>query len=174
MISSNQLLLKAPLLGVVFRVLEEGDFPMMDRRSFLGSSFRSSLALGVGLGFRGSLWAQLQALPSKLPEPSLYESNEDAYWSEMRKQFLIPADEVYLNNGTVGSSPAPVLRAIFEGYETCEKLNEADPEDYPIWGSRHGTSSGTRWQRSWAATGTRLHCSGMPPRRTVTSEMAWT
>jgi selenocysteine lyase/cysteine desulfurase len=76
----------------------------------------------------------LQALPQKLPEKSLYDSNEGAYWSEMRKQFLIPADEVYLNNGTVGSSPAPVLRAIFEGYEACEKLNEADPEDYPIWG----------------------------------------
>jgi isopenicillin-N epimerase len=27
-----------------------------------------------------------------------------------------------------------VLRAVFEGYEACEKLNEADPEDYPIWG----------------------------------------
>ena len=106
----------------------------MDRRSFLSSSLTSSLALGVGLGHRTSLWAQLQALPSKLPERSAYESNEDAYWSEMRKQFLIPADEVYLNNGTVGSSPAPVLRAVFEGYEACEKLNEADPEDYPIWG----------------------------------------
>ena len=52
----------------------------------------------------------------------------------MRRQFLIPENEVYLNNGTVGSSPAPVLRAVFEGYEACEKLNEADPEDYPIWG----------------------------------------
>jgi len=29
----------------------------------------------------------------------------------LRKQFLIPADEVYLHNGTVGSSPMPVLRA---------------------------------------------------------------
>jgi isopenicillin-N epimerase len=27
-----------------------------------------------------------------------------------------------------------VLRAVFEGYEKCEKLNETDPEDYPIWG----------------------------------------
>ena len=107
---------------------------MLDRRSFLSSSFTSSLALGAGLGLRGSLWAQLESLPAKLPERSLYDTNEDAYWSEMRKQFLIPADEVYLNNGTVGSSPAPVLRAVFEGYEACEKLNEADPEDYPIWG----------------------------------------
>jgi len=84
--------------------------------------------------WRGSLWAQLSSLPSKLPERAQFESDPDGYWRELRKQFLIPADEVYLNNGTVGSSPAPVLRAIFEGYETCEKLNEADPEDYPIWG----------------------------------------
>jgi len=52
----------------------------------------------------------------------------------MRKQFLIPEDEIYLNNGTVGSSPAPVLRAIFDGYTTTEKMDQQDPEDYPIWG----------------------------------------
>jgi len=103
---------------------------MLNRRGFLSSS----LALGAGFALPGSLWAQLGSLPSNLPDRSLYDSNEDAYWGEIRKQFLIPADEVYLNNGTVGSSPAPVLRAIFEGYEACEKLNESDPEDYPIWG----------------------------------------
>src|SRR5215475_14305520 len=104
---------------------------MMDRRSFLSTSLTSSLALGVGLGHGTSLWAQLQALPSKLPERSLYESNEDAYWAEMRKQFLIPTDEVYLNNGTVGSSPLPVLRAILDGYQETERMAQRDPEDYP-------------------------------------------
>jgi selenocysteine lyase/cysteine desulfurase len=64
----------------------------------------------------------------------LYDSNEEAYWAELRKQFVIPADEVYLNNGTVGSSPAPVLRAIFDGYNETEKMAQSDPEDYPIWG----------------------------------------
>jgi selenocysteine lyase/cysteine desulfurase len=39
-----------------------------------------------------------------------------------------------LNNGTVGSSPAPVLRAIFDGYNETEKMAQIDPEDYPIWG----------------------------------------
>jgi len=107
---------------------------MLNRRSFLSSSLASSVALTTTLAGRGRLWAQLEALPSRLPDRSLYDSNEDAYWREMRKQFLIPADEVYLNNGTVGSSPAPVLRAIFEGYEATEKMNDADPEDYPIWG----------------------------------------
>jgi len=107
---------------------------MLNRRNFLASSVASSLALTSSLPWRGKLWAQLESLPTHLPDRSLYDSNEDAYWGELRKQFLIPQDEVYLNNGTVGSSPAPVLRAIFEGYETSEKMNQADPEDYPIWG----------------------------------------
>jgi selenocysteine lyase/cysteine desulfurase len=103
---------------------------LLDRRRFL--------AVGAGvtgaIGLRNRLFAQLEKAPASLPDSSLYDKNEDAYWSELRKQFLIPADEIYLNNGTVGSSPAPVLRAIFDGYNTTEKLDQQDPEDYPIWG----------------------------------------
>src|SRR5580765_6912726 len=103
---------------------------MLDRRHFL-----STAATGVAssLAFRGSLFAQLAKTPP-LPDHSLLDKNEDAYWAEMRKQFLIPTDEVYLNNGTVGSSPVPVLRAIFDGYTTTEKMDQQEPEDYPIWG----------------------------------------
>ncbi|MFY9675868.1 MAG: aminotransferase class V-fold PLP-dependent enzyme [Terriglobales bacterium] len=114
------------------RLTSEGS-PMLNRRNFLSTSLASSVA-ATTLGWRGNLWAQLASLPAQLPDRSLYDKDEDAYWHELRKQFLIPADEVYLNNGTVGSSPAPVLRAIFEGYDTTEKMNQQDPEDYPIWG----------------------------------------
>jgi isopenicillin-N epimerase len=102
---------------------------VLDRRHFLSSAtgFAASLVL------RGSLLAQLEKTPP-LPDHSLLDKNEDAYWAEIRKQFLIPEDEIYLNNGTVGSSPAPVLRAIFDGYTTTEKMDQQDPEDYPIWG----------------------------------------
>src|SRR5882672_9787409 len=103
---------------------------MLNRRGFLSSS----LAVWAGLALPQGLWAQLASLPTKLPDRSRYESNEDAYWRELRKQFLIPDDEVYLNNGTVGSSPAPVLKAIFDAYNETEKMAQADPEDYPIWG----------------------------------------
>jgi isopenicillin-N epimerase len=103
---------------------------MLDRRHFLTAA---TTGLAASLTFRGSLFAQLEKIPP-LPDHSLLDKNEDAYWAEMRKQFLIPADEIYLNNGTVGSSPAPVLRAIFDGYTTTERMDQQDPEDYPIWG----------------------------------------
>jgi selenocysteine lyase/cysteine desulfurase len=76
----------------------------------------------------------LEQFPTRLPDRSLYESDEEAYWTAVRRLFLIPEEEVYLNNGTVGSSPAPVLRAVFEGYRDAERLAQTDPEDYPIWG----------------------------------------
>ena len=90
--------------------------------------------MAATLALPASLWAQLDKAPANLPDSATYEHNPDGYWAELRKQFLIPEDEVYLNNGTVGSSPAPVLRAIFEGYTTTERMDQQDPEDYPIWG----------------------------------------
>src|ERR1700734_351809 len=103
---------------------------LLDRRRFLSAG--SGLAAAVTLP--GRLFAQMQAAPATLPDSSLYQRDQDAYWTELRKQFLIPEDEIYLNNGTVGSSPASVLRAVFDGYTSTEKLDETDPEDYPIWG----------------------------------------
>ena len=95
---------------------------MLDHRNFLGSA---ATGLTTLLGLRGHLLDQLHNLPATLPDHALLEKDEDAYWAELRKQFLIPEDEVYLNNGTVGSSPAPVMRAIFEAYNTAEKLDSA-------------------------------------------------
>jgi selenocysteine lyase/cysteine desulfurase len=106
---------------------------MVDRRGFLGS-FAGAAAAGAALNFGGELFVRAAEAPAQLPNRALYDSNEEAYWTVLRKQFLIPADEVYLNNGTVGSSPAPVLRAIFDGYNETEKMAQSDPEDYPIWG----------------------------------------
>ena len=102
----------------------------MDRRCFVGNA----LGMAGAFALAPNLFAQLGNAPPSLPDHALLDSNEDAYWAEMRKQFLLPPDMVYLNNGTVGSSPAPVLRAIFQGYEEAERLTQKDPEDYPIWG----------------------------------------
>lgn len=108
---------------------------MPDRRSFLRNS------IGVAIAAAASPLAALEQAREeviknapKMPPRSLYDQNEDAYWAELRKQFLIPADEVYLNNGTNGSSPWPVLQAIIDGYLDTERMAQVDPEDYPIWG----------------------------------------
>ena len=76
---------------------------MVDRRSFL-SSFAGLAAL-AGSPLPEACYDVLAQFPDKLPDRSLYDTNEEAYWTEVRKLFLIPEDEVYLNNGTVGSSP---------------------------------------------------------------------
>jgi isopenicillin-N epimerase len=103
---------------------------LLDRRRFLSVT----PALAAALAVPSKLFAQLDGMPSQLPDRGIYSRDPDAYWAQLRKQFLIPSDEIYLNNGTVGSSPAPVLRAIFDGYTQTEKMDQADPEDYPIWG----------------------------------------
>ena len=106
---------------------------MLDRRRFLFSS--AALAAVAGLPFSLSeTQAAAQSDNSPLPPKDLYDRNQETYWAELRKQFLIPADEVYLNNGTVGSSPRPVLRAIVDSFHQTEQMAQRDPEDYPIWG----------------------------------------
>ncbi len=103
---------------------------MLNRRSFMSVA---GAGIAASLSLSDHLFAQLKNIPP-MPDPSLRSQNEDAYWAALRQQFLIPTDEIYLNNGTVGSSPAPVLRAVFDGYTTTEKMDQRDPEDYPIWG----------------------------------------
>src|SRR3954468_4053227 len=104
---------------------------MSDRRSFI----KGTLGLAGLAGLSSSALAQSFQLSSpELPSPELFNRNKDAFWGAIRKQFVIPEDHIYLNNGTVGSSPLPVLKAVFKSYFDCEKLSWEDPERYPIWG----------------------------------------
>src|SRR5215813_14993320 len=106
---------------------------MSDRRAFL-SSFGAAAAAALALPDPRFLQEISHQAPPSPPNSALYDKDEEAYWAALRKQFLIPEDEVYLNNGTVGSSPLPVLHAIMKCYHDAETLSQHDPEDYPIWG----------------------------------------
>ena len=59
---------------------------------------------------------------------------KEACGTGIRKQFLVPKDEIYLNNGTVRSSPEPVLRPVVDGFRDSEWLAQTDPEDCPLRG----------------------------------------
>ena len=103
-----------------------------NRRGFLATL--TGLAATAAVAVPKIYAEQAHAMPAAMPDTSLYARDEEAYWKAVRKQFLIPEDEVYLNNGTVGSSPLPVLQAIVDCYHDAERMAQSDPEDYPIWG----------------------------------------
>ncbi len=105
---------------------------MPDRRGFLSSLRAVAATAALPITKIYDDLAHLSLVP--MPDAALYDKDEEAYWTAIRKQFLIPEDEVYLNNGTVGSSPMPVLKAIIDCYQDAERLAQNDPEDYPIWG----------------------------------------
>ena len=79
------------------------------RRSFM-TQLTAVAAAAVALPTR--IFAQsngVQALPH-IPTGTLSPD----FWTELRKQFLIPRDEAFFNTGTLGSSPRVVLDAVVE------------------------------------------------------------
>ncbi len=73
----------------------------MHRRSFL-------LALGGTLSWPRSLEAMARELESG------GQVDDEPFWAQVRSQFLIPPDRIYLNNGTLGPSPSVVVEAVQE------------------------------------------------------------
>ncbi|MGW8265180.1 MAG: aminotransferase class V-fold PLP-dependent enzyme [Longimicrobiales bacterium] len=72
------------------------------RRSFLG------LLAGTALA-----WPKMLSAFSREVRQGGAPSDE-AFWGFVRDQFLIPPDRIYLNNGTLGPSPAVVVEAVAE------------------------------------------------------------
>lgn len=74
----------------------------MDRRGFLAVLGGASLA-----------WPKsIEALAQELAGGGA--PDDEVFWGFVRGQFLIPADRIYLNNGTLGPSPGVVVDAVAE------------------------------------------------------------
>jgi selenocysteine lyase/cysteine desulfurase len=101
---------------------------MLDRREFFQ---------------RGALAAALFHLPiaraeesfgedaPPLPPAKLYNRDPERYWAALRRQWLLAADRINLNCGSVGCTPVPVLRAMIDHLLSAEEFRE--PE-YPWFG----------------------------------------
>src|SRR5262249_51188947 len=69
--------------------------------------------------------------PPRLPPKKLFKSDPDRYWAELRRQWLLAADRINLNCGSVGCTPLPVLRAVIDHLLAAEAFRDAD---YPWFG----------------------------------------
>jgi len=77
--------------------------------------------------------AALLGVPS-LPPLTLAASDPDRFWSRVRsEQFSLPDSRAFLNNGSLGVAPKPVLHAVKDYLERSAALTVPDLE-YPRWG----------------------------------------
>jgi len=53
-----------------------------------------------------------------------HSDNEDEFWKDVRKQFPLTHDRTYFNNGTIGPSPYPVLKAVRIKMDELNALGE--------------------------------------------------
>jgi L-cysteine/cystine lyase len=74
-------------------------------------------------------WA-LTALPADTQARFIIASDEiigaedEAFWGAVRDQFPLTHDRVYLNNGTLGPSPSPVIEATRKALDTIDATGE--------------------------------------------------
>src|SRR5437879_5761542 len=101
---------------------------MFDRRDFIRRGAVAAAVFGLPLARTEEAFGQE---PPALPPRQLAESDPDRYWAQLRRQWLLPADRINLNCGSLGCSPLPVLRAMIDHLLSAEEFRE--PE-YPWFG----------------------------------------
>jgi len=100
----------------------------MERRSFLQHAAVAAAMLGLP---RDAAAQALSPDVPPLPPQDIFTTDPERYWAELRRQWLLAADHINLNCGSVGCTPLPVLRATIEHMLSCEEFR--DP-GYPWFG----------------------------------------
>ena len=119
---------------------------MLERREFFQAIGAAAALAGMPLGCEvlaeehgeqlatGLIEEILCRQDPPLPTDSLFARDPEAYWAALRQQFIFRPGFLYLNNGTCGSCPRPVLRAFIESVLHEEQMENDDTEQYPLWG----------------------------------------
>ncbi|MBI2956583.1 MAG: aminotransferase class V-fold PLP-dependent enzyme [Acidobacteria bacterium] len=116
---------------------------MLERRTFLQAIGAAAALAGLVPGRELAAWEAAApglierlvcAKDPPLPSEELFRRRPESYWAELRRQFVFRPGFLYLNNGTVGSCPLPVLRAFIESILHEEQMENEDTEQYPLWG----------------------------------------
>jgi isopenicillin-N epimerase len=104
---------------------------MLRRREFIERAAIAATLLGVPLSRAERVFAQVGSDNPALPPADLYTTDPARYWAELRRQWLLAADHVNLNCGSVGCTPLPVLRAMIDHILYAEEFREPA---YPWFG----------------------------------------
>jgi len=104
---------------------------MLRRREFIQRSAIAAALLGIPLSRAAEAVGRIVVENPPMPSRELFEADRARYWAEMRRQWLLAADHVNLNCGSVGCTPLPVLRAMIENVLECEEFREPS---YPWFG----------------------------------------
>ena len=84
---------------------------MLERREFLQRAAAAAALIGLPLPQIEKNFCQE---PPPLPAADLFEKNEEAYWAQLRPQWVLPRDRSYMNCGSMGCTPLPVLHAMID------------------------------------------------------------
>src|SRR5690349_3182252 len=96
------------------------------RRRDVFSSTAAAAAL-FGLPANAAITA-----PPALPDEKLLSRDPDKYWKRVREeQFLMPNWRAFLNNGSLGIAPRPVVKAVADYLHASAGL---EMDYYPRWG----------------------------------------
>lgn len=101
---------------------------MLDRREFVRRSAVAAAVFGIPLSRAEAAFSH-DAPP--FPSDAIFKSDPDRYWAELRRQWLLAADRINLNCGSVGCTPLPVLRATIDHMLSAEAFREGE---YPWFG----------------------------------------
>ena len=81
------------------------------------TSRKQFITTGVSAIFAGTFSNKLTAQSYAIPNTGSKEVafNDEKYWHTIRQLFPLSKDLIYLNNGTMGPSPYPVIEAVKKG-----------------------------------------------------------
>lgn len=100
---------------------------MINRRDVLRNAAWAAALFGLPVEA-----AATDSGPAPLPDPALLDKNAESYWHRIRdEQFLLPGWRAFLQNGSLGIAPRPVLAAVTEYLNRSAALMV---EEYPRWG----------------------------------------
>lgn len=101
---------------------------MPNRRQFLQRAAVGAATFGLPLARAERVFG---AEAPTIPTAALFASDPNRYWAELRRQWLLAADHINLNCGSVGCSPLPVLNAVIDHLLSAEAFREPA---YPWFG----------------------------------------